>query len=580
MNHFPFIYAGLVIVAAMTVGGGTGQGLWTDNLLQILMLPALFLGLARLNDSRFDMAARALVVLILAVLLIQFIPVYRPAHSVDGLMPDLAGWRIVAPAPGKAVESALFFVSVLGFAVLVSRFSDEDQRRCLRFLLIGLLINMVAAIIQLSYGTAATIEAGMFPFDIKVGLFANENHFTSAIFMTIPLIAWISLVWVRRPALYLAVTAAIIFLLLAVGSRAGMAISCGLTVICLIWFWPKRTPAIAIVGLALVTALILAMLASSHFFGAGTGDNQRVAMYLTTIRAISDHWFAGAGLGSFTHVYPDFEARRDIVGTVANHAHNDYLEIMLEVGILGLILIVCYFALLMRHFRRNRLAEAAMLSIVALSIHSLVDYPLRTLALAVPFGFLSALILSSLPHRSQRSATSNKPGGNHPAGEADDWTYPVSARDRISGKLQETDAMQTDNPATGYSHMDESRFHRSSQSGRDFGGTAPNVTGQAPDANDASSQGTELNFGAQLQLLLREERHRAPHRGRHLSDAFEFRGNTQAANRHELGLNVLILSTTGRSSKSNRENGRPQIIDGLPGPRTDGAPGKIRKFRE
>jgi hypothetical protein len=55
------------------------------------------------------------------------------------------------------------------------------------------------------------------------------------------------------------------------------------------------------------------------------------------------------------------------------------------------------------------LAEAAFIAIIALMLHSLVDYPLRTLGLAIPFAFFVAVILSTKSHPDDEAMAAMNP---------------------------------------------------------------------------------------------------------------------------------------------------------------------------
>lgn len=78
-----------------------------------------------------------------------------------------------------------------------------------------------------------------------------------------------------------------------------------------------------------------------------------------------------------------------------NHAHNEYLELAFEGGVISVLLMALYFILLfaaLARVRRDPLQKAAFLSVSFLLIHSLVDYPLRTEALAMTFAYMNAII--------------------------------------------------------------------------------------------------------------------------------------------------------------------------------------------
>jgi O-antigen ligase len=264
--------------------------------------------------------------------------------------------------------------------------------------MIGFFVNFVAGLIQLASG-AGQINSDLLPFTISAGLFANENHFSTLIFMMIPLIAWFHLARNRRPAIYLLFVLLIVSFLFAIGSRAGMALSLALALLCSLWFMAPR--AAFALKLAILLVAVAALGVSLRVFGLpGTIEGDlRSVFFATTLDAILDHLPLGTGLGTFTSIYPGYEPREAIIDVYANHAHNDYLEIMLETGMFGVTLVLFFFALILRHAGRTPLTQAAFIAVAAVALHSIVDYPLRTFAVATPFTLFAVLILSTVPDR-------------------------------------------------------------------------------------------------------------------------------------------------------------------------------------
>jgi O-antigen ligase len=110
----------------------------------------------------------------------------------------------------------------------------------------------------------------------------------------------------------------------------------------------------------------------------------------------------GSGLGSFRWVYAVVEPLPAMTSSYAGHAHNDLLQIAVEAGIPGLVLVATFLCLVAWWSVRNLPMGAArghdknvttgVIAVVAWAplLHSLVDYPLRTLAVAALLGFLPA----------------------------------------------------------------------------------------------------------------------------------------------------------------------------------------------
>jgi O-antigen ligase len=131
-------------------------------------------------------------------------------------------------------------------------------------------------------------------------------------------------------------------------------------------------------------------------------EEGRLVFAQVTLRAAANVFPFGSGIGTFVPFYGMFEAPADIGPYYANHAHNDWLELWLEAGVPGMILallFLAWFASATYRAWRSRgtdldglLARAASISALLLMAHSLVDYPLRTTALACVFAFACALI--------------------------------------------------------------------------------------------------------------------------------------------------------------------------------------------
>jgi O-antigen ligase len=389
-----FYYAGMVILFALILGGGTEQGPW---------LPALFMGLGGIIDTRLARMARALAIAILCLVLLQFVPVARTLPA----LPSTGGiyFAFYSPAPQNSLESSLFVLSVLGFFLFLSRFSDADQERLTSFLMVGLFVNLVAATIEFSYGGSAN-SAGAFPYAFQAGLFANENHFSSLVYVMIPLLAYLTLHRRRQLAAFAGFLGVMLLVLFAAGSRAGMAIATTLAIVSALWFYPREQSNARKIGVLAIGIATIVLIGWRFGFDSAIENDLRTVFYQTTWRAIKDHWLAGTGLGTFTLIYPGVERTNQIISVFANHAHNEYLELWLEAGLPAVVLIGIFVVLVLLSFSRSGLAEATFIAIIALMLHSSVDYPLRTFGLAIPLAFFSAVILSVKPHPDDEATAS------------------------------------------------------------------------------------------------------------------------------------------------------------------------------
>ena len=142
---------------------------------------------------------------------------------------------------------------------------------------------------------------------------------------------------------------------------------------------------------------------------AETEDRDEVAAYALSMW--KDYPVFGSGLGSFPVVFPRYSADGTLVSYT--HAHNDYLEFGAEAGAVGLsllgLMVLMSFAVALRaqYLRRDPLMRglsfAAMMGILALMIHSSVDFNLQIPANALTFMLLLAFAWISLYHESAES---------------------------------------------------------------------------------------------------------------------------------------------------------------------------------
>jgi hypothetical protein len=396
VSRLAYLYAGSIIVLASIIGGATHQGGWTDHLIEVALIPAMLIGFFNITENRLGILARVLILLAIGLVCLQFLPISRlwPGVSGEFTAPSV----LFTPAPLRSLEGALFFLPLVGFTLFVANFSDEQMRSLVRFLLIGLWLNVAAGLLQLSFSGNVWVEEGL-PYTIKGGLFANVNHYSTLMFAMIPLLAWNYLANSARPLTYIGSTLILVLVLFATGSRAGMALAAACSVIAFAWFFMRKTNPTLRFGVLMATLACAAIIFVVGFDTSSADGGLRWIYFANTWDAILDNWTVGTGLGTFPMVYPMYEDAEELLSAYVGRAHNDYLQIFLELGIVGIGCLFALFVLLAMKFQRTELAQAAMLSILMVGIHSVVDYPMRTFGIAVPVAYLLAVILSEKQER-------------------------------------------------------------------------------------------------------------------------------------------------------------------------------------
>jgi len=111
----------------------------------------------------------------------------------------------------------------------------------------------------------------------------------------------------------------------------------------------------------------------------------------------------GWGLGTFTTVYPQF--RSFYTTLFVNAAHDDYVQVLVETGLIGFVAVVWFIVEVYRAGLRNvdgwnrdwsrALGLAALVGCTGLLVHSFFDFNLQIPANAYMFYFLCALATST-----------------------------------------------------------------------------------------------------------------------------------------------------------------------------------------
>jgi O-antigen ligase len=125
----------------------------------------------------------------------------------------------------------------------------------------------------------------------------------------------------------------------------------------------------------------------------------RAAVYVATLALWRDFPLFGVGVGNFQDIFPLYQPAA--VGQVFyDYAHNDYLQLLAETGILGFAFLMWAFSSVLyaagrfwhKAMGEQRVWLAGVLAgVVAMALHSLVDFNVHIPANALLFVTLLAL---------------------------------------------------------------------------------------------------------------------------------------------------------------------------------------------
>lgn len=295
------------------------------------------------------------------------------------------------------------------------------------FPLIGLAaVEALVGLIQ--YNAVTTPEAWAH------GTFTNKNHFAGFLEMALPFAVMYPFTLIAKsksrhdtpgsPALKACLiwsVAALIFVgILYSLSRMGFLACLGsMLVMGVIAFWraAERWKRWASVGLTVVTVvLIFIFLPPQRFFErfvALSGSEEisadsRKQIWRETLNLIAAYPVFGCGLGGYESAFPKYKVALPMY--TINYAHNDYLQLMAELGIPVFVLGLAFFAGLLWLAVRSAcaarageslkpLALACVGSLTAISLHSFTDFNLYIPANAILLFWIGGITasLSFLP---------------------------------------------------------------------------------------------------------------------------------------------------------------------------------------
>lgn len=427
------VAAGTLLLAALLFGGGS-RGLG-DLAVHLAALPAAALAVLRWGRAPRSSLQRAFAWGwggAMLVLMLSLVPLPASMWGQGGpraqLLADLAaagaarGWWPWSLDPWGTVRALLAVATAFALWALVITLEEASRRRLLVLVILTGLAMALLGFAQAAAGTHSTLRPYAYHHPVgAIGLFANRNHFASLMAMLLPLaLAFAARAQQgRRPPEAAGWYGAAVLLILAAAlsfSRMGgaLALLAGLASLPLCLRGEDRARGRLLAPLLAVVVAGAAVVVYA-WNGLAQRLNQDVAddlrwQYLHYGWQVAKAYLPwGSGAGSFREVYAPFEPVQALQAVHALHAHNDLLQLTIELGVPGLLLVAGLLAAVAAAVRKYPIAvtdqrgilTAAALAVLVPLVHSFVDYPLRTLAVATTFAMCMALLTATNPQRAQ-----------------------------------------------------------------------------------------------------------------------------------------------------------------------------------
>lgn len=279
---------------------------------------------------------------------------------------------------------------------------------------------------------------------VRFGPFNNNNYFPA--YMVPALAPALALLWSRARRdldLWLGPVVGVgVLAVLMARSRSG-AIALGAMVVSVALLstlrrereernWLRPAVVLGVAAVLIVVAVfglgrgeeVLSELETIASAGTEASFVSRLHLWRTSLTMTLERPLTGFGLGTFGWVLMPY--RTDVTTNFSMHAHNEYLEALVETGIPGLVLVLAFLALLLRDaWARLRHAPGrwqpgvrlgALSAWLGILAFAMLDFPSVLPATDYLLAFLAAVAVGDLagPSSRRESSRSRRPRGGGP----------------------------------------------------------------------------------------------------------------------------------------------------------------------
>jgi O-antigen ligase len=435
----------LFVLFCLFLGGGGSPNPVTELLLELvfvgvaigwLWLPG---GPAR-DGERVDPLVFLLIAIPLIIPVVQLIPLppagwtALPARQGEVASLALVGqehsWRPISLSSSRTLAALLAIIPAVGCIYFVARMNARQRRLILAAVVLMAVASSLLGAMQLVAGSRGINLYPQFHVGWITGFQANRNAeadvlligFLALVTLVAPYAAdpsrRLPLAFDRRAVLALAAGTALCLLAATAmtGSRAGTALVAVALVFAGAILWTARgsaqgtrrgSPVTLFAALVLVVAIVAIVALYSNDTALGRlaarftdTPGGRQHLWQDAWFALKEYWPFGFGMGGFEPAMIPAERLEFLDATIPNRAHNDFLELGLEAGLLGYLtlfagVLVC-LTLAWKSWRDRPATRTQVVFVagvlIVITLHSLVDYPLRSMALACLAGIAGGML--------------------------------------------------------------------------------------------------------------------------------------------------------------------------------------------
>jgi O-antigen ligase len=432
----------VAVCFAVLAFGGTAAFFLIPQLI-VLSLGALLLGFSLRSTVASIRLPLAAPLLLVALVLLQILPLPSSLAPLFGALRDDSLGPVhftFSVAPYQTVSHLLQLITYLiAFYLVLLVCQDRNAKKRLLYVLVCLgTFEALYGLVQYLTGWQQIFTyVKKYYLEEATGTYINRNHFAGLLEMVLPFAVALALHKARKlgragvrtevPArslfsstelpqvvFWLFLASLIFSALLFSRSRMGFVSALA-----------SLIAVLALAGTSQLSARTRTLVAALFFLGvvglavwigsdpvitrfetlgqeySQTGQN-RISIWFDTLKLIYQHPLFGSGLGTFAVAYPSVQTA--FLDLFVDHAHNDYLEVVSELGLPGGILlfgsILWVLTQAVRHYPEGEDSFETVVclgctgSITAILVHSLADFNLYIPANALVLAVILALAWS------------------------------------------------------------------------------------------------------------------------------------------------------------------------------------------
>ena len=408
------VFSALIILIALTpIPYGTVEPWWKAAFVCAVFAICILALIESLITGRIEIRGRSVLLPMLALSALAFLQTLSLGARTEA---NLQVWNAISADPYQTRFFALQMLALTAFLALLYRYASTERRvRVLVYTVLAIAVaSAVFGILRQSTQQQTGFLLPLLKQNQGYGQFINKNHFAYLMEMAFGLGLGIILgggVKRDRMMIYLALLLPIWTALVLANSRGGVLAMIAQIVVAVLLFTSVQRVThsfalrvvllvVLVTGIALGTIWVGGDRLATNFENASselTSDTLRQGVsrneiWRATLKMFAAHPILGVGLGGY---WIGITAYHDASGLMTpQEAHNDYLELLSSGGVIGFALGIWFILAVFRRARQNLIEDigymravrlGAILGIVGVAAHSLVDFGLHITVNAVVF---------------------------------------------------------------------------------------------------------------------------------------------------------------------------------------------------